>query len=92
MNKDFFATFEDRKKAFAQRANIDGDVRAEVVLSTGRTFIVDAVVGSDDTTVQLDAREISDEHTPLSIVLPYHQISFVQFLKPKPKGAAGFGR
>jgi hypothetical protein len=85
MNKDFFSSFEDRKKGFAERAGIQGDVRAEVVLNSGRTFIVDRVVEAAENFVHLDAREISDDTLPLSIVAVYHQISFVQFVKPKER-------
>lgn len=90
MNKDFFASFEDRKAAFAKRAGIDGDVRAEVVLSTGRHFIIDSLVEAEENYVHLDVRDIAEDTVPLSIVMPYHQISFVQFTKPKLRGHAGF--
>ena len=90
MNKDFFASFEDRKAGFAKRANIDGDVRAEVVLSTGRHFIIDGLVEAEESFVHLDVRDIAEDSVPLSIVMPYHQISYVQFTKAKQRGHAGF--
>jgi len=85
MNKDFFSSLDDRKKAFAGRASIEGEIRAEIVLNSGRTFIIDRVVDAAEDFVHLDAREISDDTAPVSIVAVYHQISFVQFIKHKER-------
>ena len=85
MDKTFFESYEQRKADFAQRTKAGDEVRAEFVLHNGRHFIVDTVVAVSDAYLQIDARDVADDTVPLSIVLPYHQISFVQFVKPRPR-------
>lgn len=92
MNKAFFESFEQRKQDFAARVGLQGDVRAELVTTTGRAYMIDRIVEAADAWVHLDVRDIAEDEIPLSIVLPYFQINFVQFLKPKPRmRQAGFG-
>lgn len=91
MDKDFFATFEQRKKDFAERAGIQDPVRAEMVLTTGRIYVVETIVETADAWLHIDGRDTADEAIPVSLVLPYHQISHVLFVKPKVRmRQAGF--
>ena len=94
MNRDFFSTFEQRKQDFASRTQVEGDVRAELILGAGRAFAIARVIDVADAWVQIDAHDLADlEETPLSLSLAYHQIAYVQFVKPKQKmKKAGFGR
>ena len=94
MNKDFFASFEQRKQDFIDRAGAPGDeVRAELVLGTGRVLVVDKVVETAEAWVQADVRDVDDESVVLSVVLPYYQINHVLFEKRKPRTPhAGFSR
>lgn len=91
MDRDFFATFEQRKRDFAGRAGIQDPVRAEMVLTTGRIYVIETVVETADSWLHVDGRDTAEETTPVSLVLPYHQISHVVFLKPKVRmRQAGF--
>jgi hypothetical protein len=94
MNKDFFESFEQRKKDFIERAGAPGDeVRAELVLGTGRVLVIDKVVETTDGWLQADVRDVDDESVTLSVVLPYYQINHVLFEKRKPRMRhAGFSR
>ena len=91
MDKAFFDSIADRQKRFIDRAGYPGDqVRSEVVLGTGRTYILDTVVETADAWVQLDVRDV-DDATLRSIMLPYYQIHHVTFVKtPARVGQAGF--
>jgi hypothetical protein len=94
MNKDFFESFEQRKTEFIERTGTPGDeVRAELVLGTGRVLVVDKIVETTDAWLQADVRDAEDEQVSLSVVLPYYQINHVLFEKRKPKMRhAGFSR
>ena len=93
MDKKFFETFEDRKKEFAGRAGEGEDVRAELVLGNGRIYLIDKIVETTDGWLHADVRDTEDETRPLSVVLPYYQISQVLFERPKPRMRhAGFSR
>lgn len=91
MNKDFFATLADRAAEYAKRAGADPDVRIEVTLVTGRSFGVDGIVDVADGHVQIDGHDLSEEQLPLSlsVIVPYHQISYVLLTRPKAKTRAG---
>ena len=90
MDKAFFESFEQHKKEFASRAGLGDEVRAELVLGSGRVMLVDKIVETTDAWLHVDAFEIDDEDKLISIVLPYYQINHVVFMKPKPKPQAGF--
>lgn len=93
MNKDFFENLEKHQADFNGRLENPENVRTELVLTTGRAFVVDKVVEASDTWVQLDGLDPADEETPLSLVVPYHQIGHVAFVKRKSKGrSTGFAR
>jgi len=92
MDKDFFGAFEQRRSAFAERAGYElAEVRAQVILGNGRTYIVDAVVEAADSWVQLDVRDVDTEEQLRSLMLPYYQITHVLFIKHRARVAqAGF--
>jgi hypothetical protein len=94
MNKDFFNSFDKRTEAFASRAGLGpDDVRTEIVLASGRAFVIDTIVETDDGWIQLDVHEPDDESVIRSMVLPYYQIHHVLFLKRKARvGSTGFAR
>jgi hypothetical protein len=93
MDKQFFETFDKRKTDFAGRAGEGEDVKAELILGNGRTYLVDQIVETTDAWLQADVRDADDDSRPLSIVLPYYQITQVLFERPKPKTRhAGFSR
>lgn len=92
MNKDFFDSLEQRKKDFAARGGFSDDVRAELVLGSGRIFVVASIVETADGWVHVDGFDLDAEDKPLSLVLPYYQINHVLFMQPKPKSQTGFGR
>ena len=85
MDKAFFETHADRQARFLERAGYPADqVRTEVVLGTGRTYILDAIVETADTWVQLDVREVESD-TLLSIMLPYYQIHHVALVRSRAR-------
>ncbi|HEX9712061.1 MAG TPA: hypothetical protein VGB52_05830 [Actinomycetota bacterium] len=91
MNKDFFQNLEDRARAFEERGQLAGSIRTELVLVSGRVIVLDQVVEPADEWIQIDGHDSVDEETPLSLALPYHQISQVLFTKTKPRPRqAGF--
>jgi hypothetical protein len=66
------------------------DVRLELWLTTGRGFVVKRVAESTDAWIRFEAWELA-EGEPMSLSLPYHQISHVLMMKPKSKAReAGF--
>ncbi|HEX9775875.1 MAG TPA: hypothetical protein VGB83_09900 [Actinomycetota bacterium] len=91
MDKTFFETFEQRKTAFAERAGIADGVRAELNLNGGRAYILDRVVETGDAWVQIDVRDMDDESSVRSVVLPYYQIHHVLLVRERARHA-GFGR
>jgi hypothetical protein len=93
MDKHFFESFEDRKKAFAERAGEGEEVRAGLILGNGRIYLIDRIVETTDTWLHADVHDQDDESQTFSIVLPYYQITEVVFERPKPKMRhAGFSR
>jgi hypothetical protein len=93
MDKNFFETFEDRKKEFAGRAGEGEAVKAELVLGNGRIYQIDKIVETADGWLHADVHEPEDESRQLSVVLPYYQITQVLFERPKPRMRhAGFSR
>ncbi len=90
MDKAFFETFDQRKKDFAGRAGLGEEVRAELVLGNGRIIVVDKIVDSGDGWLHVDGFDVDVEDKLLSVVLPYYQINHVIFMRPKPRGQAGF--
>ncbi|MGZ4104161.1 MAG: hypothetical protein ACXVQY_01090 [Actinomycetota bacterium] len=93
MDKKFFESFDERKKAFADRAGEGEDVRAELILGNGRVYLIERIVETTDSWLHADVRDEGDESRPLSIVLPYYQITEVLFERPKPRMRhAGFSR
>jgi len=91
MDKEFFQKLESRAKAFEDRGQLSGSIRTELVLVNGRVIIVDSVVETGDAWLQIDGHDIVDEETPLSLAMPYHQVSQVVFTKTKPRARqAGF--
>jgi hypothetical protein len=92
MDKTFFTTIEDRRKAFAERAGITvEDVRAELLLGSGRTYFLEQVIEAGDGWVHLDVRDMIGEQDLHSIVLPYYQITHLMFIKHKVR-VPGFAR
>lgn len=93
MDKDFFSSVEDRRDAFAERAGLSADqVRAELLLGSGRTYVLDRVVEAADGWVHLDVREVDEPETVVSVVLPYYHVTHVYFVKSKSRiPRAGFG-
>ena len=83
MNKDFFDAFEQHRDRFTQRVSDPDSVRGELFLTTGRGYIVEKVVETADGWVQVDGRDLGDEETPVSLVVPYHQIGHVLFVRRK---------
>jgi hypothetical protein len=93
MNKEFFEAFDKRKTDFAGRAGEGEEVRAELILGNGRIYLVDQIVETTDGWLQADVHDVDDDSRPLSIVLPYYQITQVLFERPKPRTRhAGFSR
>ncbi|HJU23070.1 MAG TPA: hypothetical protein VJ891_11235 [Casimicrobiaceae bacterium] len=93
MDKQFFETFDDRKKEFAGRAGEGEEVTAELVLGNGRIYRVDKIVETTDSWLHADVHEPDDDSRQLSVVLPYYQITQVLFERPKPRMRhAGFSR
>lgn len=92
MNNDFFSSLEQRTKDFAGRTQVGDHVKIEVVLTSGRTYVLQAVVEATEAWLQFDGHEASVEDVPVSLSLPYHQISHVIFSKQKARGTAGFSR
>lgn len=94
MDQSLFTSIEDRKKAFAERIGIKPEeVRAELLLGSGRVYYLDRVVETADGWVHVDVRDIDDDATVRSLVLPYYQITHVLFIKQKLKvPQAGFSR
>lgn len=85
MDKVFFDTLGDRHARFLERADYPAEqVRTEVVLGTGRTYIFESVVETTDAWVQLDVREVDDD-TLLSITLPYYQIHHLAFVRSRAR-------
>jgi hypothetical protein len=93
MDKDFFSELEARRKDFSDRGGVGGDIRTELVLVNGRTFLLDRVIETAEGWLQVDGHDSVDEQTPISVVLPYHQVSQVVFTKERPRQTkAGFSR
>ena len=92
MNRELFQRFDNLKREFGERAQIEGEIYAELALATGRSFVVQKVVDIQDSFVQVDARDLADpDERALSLVVPYFQINFIQFSKHKPRlRQAGF--
>ena len=91
MDKEFFQNLETKAKAFEDRGQLSGSIRTELVLVNGRVIIVDNVVEAADSWLQVDGHDIVDDDTPLSLSMPYHQVSQVVFTKTKPRTRqAGF--
>ncbi|MBI4728125.1 MAG: hypothetical protein HY775_01275 [Acidobacteria bacterium] len=92
MDKTFFESLRARAGEFGARASLGDDVRVEVRLHSGRGYVVDRVVEAGDSFVQFDGVDASDGEEPLSLVLPYHQVSHVILTRSKPKASStGFG-
>lgn len=90
MDKEFFENLEQRKQDFIDRAGVDG-VRAEMTLGNGRSFVIERVVSTADAWLQVDGHDPADDTVPLSLTLPYWQVSFVSFIKERPRmKRAGF--
>lgn len=90
MNREFFEGLEGRAKEFGESEGIGSDVRLELWLTTGRGFVVKRVSEATDAWIRFEAWEYS-EGEPMSLTLPYHQISHVLMMKPKSKAReAGF--
>jgi len=85
MDKNFFENIDARKKEAAGRAGIGDEVRAVLVLGSGRSLVLDKVVEAADGWIQLDAHDTEDEDRPMSVVMPYYQIQAVVFEKPRPR-------
>lgn len=90
MDKAFFESFEQRKKDFSSRAGLAEDVRAELVLGSGRILVIDKIVETADGWLHVDAFDVDQEDKLMSVILPYYQINHLLFMKPKPKPQAGF--
>lgn len=91
MNKDFFQNLDDRARSFEERGKLTGSIRTELVLVSGRVVVLDGVVEASDDWLHVDGHDALDEDTPLSLVMPYHQVSQVVFTKTKPRPSqAGF--
>lgn len=89
MNKEFFSSFDERKNDFATRNAITGDVHAELMLSTGRVFVVNRVIEATSDWVSIEGHDI-DDLTSTGLVLPYYQITHISLMKSKPQRMAGF--
>jgi hypothetical protein len=90
MNKDFFATLDERREAFATRVDAPS-VSVAVALHSGRIINLTSVAEAADGFIQIDGVDRNDADTPLSVAVPYHQIASVLFVKERPKmGRAGF--
>lgn len=91
MDKTFFQELESKAQAFESRGKLAGSIRTELVLVNGRVIVVDKVVEAADAWLQIDGHDLVDEETPISLGLPYHQVSQVVFTKTKPRPRqAGF--
>lgn len=90
MNREFFDGLEARAKEFGDSAGIGSDVRLELWLTSGRGFVIKRVSEATDAWIRFEAWDLS-EGEPMSLSLPYHQISHVLMMKPKSKSReAGF--
>lgn len=90
MNKDLFESLPARAKDFASRAGLGEEVRVEVVMTTGRTFVLESVVDAADGHVQFDGWDPGAEDQRVSIVAPYYQIGSVLMMRPRKAREAGF--
>jgi hypothetical protein len=90
MDKSFFESFDQRKKDFAARAGVGDEVRAELVLGSGRILVVDKIVETADGWLHVDGYDVDAEDKLLSLVMPYYGINHVLFMKPKARPQAGF--
>lgn len=92
MDKQFFSSIDERKGAFAKRAGVSGDeVRAELLLGSGRSYFLEQVVETSDSWVHIDVRDMIGEQELHSIVLPYYQITHLMFIRHKAR-VTGFAR
>lgn len=90
MNREIFESLVGRAKEFGDRSQLGEDVRVEIWLVTGRSFLLEKVVEAGDSVVQFDVRDPIEDQ-PGSCVMPYHQISHIVLSRRKPSSrGAGF--
>lgn len=91
MDKHFFANYAERKSTFEKHVGDTENVRGQLVLVNGRTYLIDEVTAVEDSWVQVVGRELNDENTVVCVSLPYHQIGHVVFVRRRTaKGGTGF--
>jgi hypothetical protein len=85
MDKAFFENIEQRKKEAADRTGLGDDVRAVLILGSGRSLVLDRVVEAGDAWIHVDGHDAEEEDRPMSVVMPYYQIAAVVFDKQRPR-------
>lgn len=84
MNKDFFASIDQRTAAFTEREGTEA-AEVELLLGTGRTVRLERVVELNDAWFHADVVDMADPDRIVSLACPYWQIQQVSFVRPRKR-------